>query len=691
MTTTMRVPHRPEDQVPDAWAPAQRASQPTLVLLPTDDRPNGPDRVTRGEPTGHAERTQAPVLEVIGVSARATDGTRILDDISFSVERGWLVAVVGPTGAGKTSLMRTLTGRLALEAGEIRLEGQDLSSPGGPVLRRRVGYVPQEDLLHPQLGLRRTLEYAASLRLPPSTSPVQRSGRVRAVLAELDLERQAKLRVASLSGGQRKRANLALELLAHPDVLVLDEPTTGLDPAHERSVMTMLRQVADRGRTVLAVTHSMQTLELCDRVLFMATGGQMAFFGTPAEAIAYFELSDAADLFSALDRQAGKSWKDRWLAHATQAYLTPGAVRVAQVPRCWEEGLLPAPGSVAQAPALAPPGFWSQVSILVCRYLDLIRSDRRHVTMLVLQGPVLGLLLLAVLAPGGLVPMAPVSLMSGNLLGLVDPHAVSVAVFLAISVTWLGTSSAVREIVKEHPILQREKGAGLSLAAYVTSKMSVLGLLIVGEAVVFTALALVRQSPPSHGAVLWWGAGELMVTTALIGVAAVALGLLLSALVSTPDKAMTVLPIALVAQLVLSGAWGAVTQVPGIPQLSYLTGAHWGVKAVEATVTGDAGAWWTSIAMLVLLTVVTLAGTALLIRRRLAPAGAAGTHRLQDPEQGGASSPTRSAVLVPLVSAYLLFGLATTMAGNLKAPRTVRAGPKVGPKPGRAHRPPGRS
>ncbi|MGH9130854.1 MAG: ABC transporter ATP-binding protein [Acidimicrobiales bacterium] len=716
MTTFMQVPHRPDGWLPDAWEPTKRASEPA-----SDDTGHlagighlagtNPGEVGRPPKPG---RTNPPILEVVGVSAKTPDGTRILDDVTFSVERGWLVAVVGPTGAGKTSLMRTLTGRLALEAGEIRLDGQNLGWAASPTLRRRVGYVPQEDLLHPQLRLRRTLEYAASLRLPPSSSATQRSARVKAVLAELNLDRQAKVPVASLSGGQRKRANLALELLSQPDLLVLDEPTSGLDPGHERAVMAMLRGVADQGRTVLAVTHSMQAIGVCDRVIFLATGGQVAFFGPPDEAVAYFELADDAELFTALDSQAGVSWKDRWLSQPGQP-RSGSLFRTTQVPRCWEDGLHPAPGlaahpatpvkfsppaqsvasvrsvvshpvwSVVTEGTAPPPGFSAQMSVLVRRYVDLIRSDHRHVAMLLLQGPLLGLLLLAVMMPGGLAPLASAGSLPNNLLGALDPHLASVAVFLAISVTWLGTSSAIREIVKENAIVQRETGAGLSLNAYVSSKIAVLGSLIMGEAVVLTAIACASQAPPANGAVIWWGAGEIMVTTALIGLAAVALGLLLSALVSTPDKAMTVLPIALVAQLVLSGSWGAVAGTPGITQLGYLTGARWGVRAIEATATGNAGAWWSSVGMLVLLTAVTLLGTAALVHRRLGPVRSPETSlrltslsRVANPDRVS-RTPT---VLVPVAAAYML--ICAILAAGAIRPHSPPAPGRTTPGAGRA-------
>ncbi|MGH9128463.1 MAG: ATP-binding cassette domain-containing protein [Acidimicrobiales bacterium] len=570
-------------------------------------------RLAEWEPSDHVG--SLPVLQVNGLSATAPDGSRLLDDVSFSVQKGWLVAVAGPTGAGKTSLLRALVGSLTLDAGDIRLDGQDLAS-GSPELRRRVGYVPQEDLLHHQLGLRRTLEYAASLRLPGVTGAGQRSARVLSVLAELGLERQARLAVGALSGGQRKRANLAVELLAEPDLLVLDEPTTGLDPGHERSVMATLRQITDRGRTVLTVTHSMHALSLCDRVIFLAAGGQVAFFGTPDEAVAYFELTDAAEVFAALNSASG-SWKERWKEQPARSHPDQPARWTTSLGRAqgdWTLALARS-GLATHAASPALPGSAAQLLTLVQRYLDLIRSDRRHVAMLALQGPVLGLLLWAVLSPSGLSPF----FVGGGVAAIAPPRTVNVAVFLAISVTWLGTSSAVREIVKEHSILRREKGAGLSVNAYVTSKVVVLGSFIVVQAAVFTAISCIRQAPPAHGAVLGWGTGELMVTAALVGLAAVALGLLLSALVSTPDKAMTVLPVALVAQLVLSGVWGSVTSVPGIAQLSDLTGAHWGVKAIEATVAGNAQDWWSAVITLACLTAGTLVVTAFLVQRRLHP------------------------------------------------------------------------
>lgn len=631
-----------------------------------------------GTPTVPRDLSQwpEPVLQVSGLSARAPDGTLILDDVTFSLERGWLVAIVGPTGAGKTSLARALTGSLALEAGTIRIDGHDLATSSEEA-RRRIGHVPQEDLLQAQLGLGRMLEYAAALRLPSSINAQARSRRVSAVLAELGLERQAGVAVRSLSGGQRKRANIAMELLAQPDILVLDEPTSGLDPGYERSVMATLAQLAARGRTVVAVTHSMQALAACDRVLFLAARGQVAFFGTPAEAIAYFEGADAADLFQALDDPGSQSWKDRFRSHTDHArYVgaSPRSARSGAASSGLSRSDLDRQPGARTTPWASPalPGWGSQLRVLVARYVSLIRSDHRHMTMLALQGPVLGLLLWAVLAPHSLVPA-----MAGVDLTMTAPRAVTVTVFLTISATWLGTANAVREIVKERAILARERSAGLSLNAYVASKAVVLGSLILVQGCLLTAIACARQLPPAHGAVISWGLGELMVTTALTGLAAVGLGLLVSALVKTPDKAMTVLPLVLVAELVLSGAWGSVTSIPGMSQLSDLTGAHWGVKAIEATLTGDSRAWWSAIVALALLTWSTLVATAFLVHRRLQPARTAHpvAARAAHPLAARAARPVEATppagllarhgtILAPLVAgSFLVLAAGMTAAG----------------------------
>ena len=540
------------------------------------------------------QATEAPILEVAGVTARAPGGRVLLDDVSFGVQRGWLVAIVGPTGAGKTSLARALTGSLALQSGSIRIEGVELTDSGSRGLDR-VAYVPQDDVLHGSLALGRTLRYAASLRVPPSAAHGERDRRVDAAMAELGLEHHAGVAVSSLSGGQRKRANIAAELVGQPDVLVLDEPTSGLDPGYEKAVMTSLRELADAGRTVIAVTHSMQALEQCDRVLFLAEGGRVAFFGPPARAAAYFGRGDTADVFLALDTESGQAWKERFRAHPAYAkYVSPV---VAAATRSTDDR---GPSSRREVPS------WStQLSILVRRQVALLRSDRRHVALLLLQGPVLGLLLWLVIQPNSLRQVA-------GFHGRASGAAETVAMFIALSATWLGASNAVREIVKERHILRREVDAGLCPSAYVASKAIVLGAVTMAQTIVLTLIACAGQHP-AGGALLGSGWVELAVAGALVGLAASALGLLLSALATSPDKALALLPMSLVGELVLAGRWAADASAPGLPALRDLTGAHWGVNAILATVTGSAGSWVGAAAVLLLLSAGALGLTVVMV------------------------------------------------------------------------------
>jgi ABC-type multidrug transport system ATPase subunit len=561
-----------------------------------------PPRTARGRHPRRAplQAEQAAILEVSGVTARTAGGRTLLDDVSFAVQRGWLVAIVGPTGAGKTSLARALTGNLALAAGSIRLDGADLTGEGGEALDR-IAYVPQDDVLHGQLGLERTLQYAASLRVSPSMGEGERRRRVEAALRELGLQGQAGVAIRSLSGGQRKRANIAAELVGHPEVLVLDEPTSGHDPGYEKAVMRSLRELADGGRTVITVTHSMQALDQCDRVLFLAEGGRMAYFGPPSRAADYFGQGDAADVFLALDTEPGEAWKARFQAHPAYArYVSPVLAAAGR----GRERTTERDGSAALARRVRPS--WpAQVGILVRRHLALLRSDRRHLGLLLAQGPVLGLLLWLVLRPDSLVPQL-------GLRGL-SPTAETVAMFVALSATWLGASNAVREIVKERHIVRREVDAGLAPSAYVVAKALVLGCTTVLQTTILTLVACAGQHPPAAGAL---GASrvELAVAGALAGLAATALGLCLSSLSTSPDRALALLPMTLVTELALAGHWTANVRSPGLTLLRDLTGAHWGVAAVGATVSGSTRDWLGAVAVLGAPTAAALLGTIALVR-----------------------------------------------------------------------------
>jgi ABC-type multidrug transport system ATPase subunit len=502
-------------------------------------------------------------LEAIGLTVRTPRGAVLLDDVGFAVPEPCLLAIVGPSGAGKSTLLRVLTGQQQVWRGQVHYEGRDLLRAYDD-LGQRIGFVPQEDILHPQLSVRRALRYGAELRFGADVSAAERNARVDEVIAELGLVPRAGQRIGRLSGGQRKRVSIALELLTRPSLLFLDEPTSGLDPGLERQVMELMRELADGGRTVVVVTHSVQSLDLCDRVLFLARGGRTAYFGPPGPAREFFGSPDLVSVFAALEQRTDVDWHGRFLADPiSRRYLPEPAAPAghAEPP--------PSPG-----PAASRQSRRRQAATLTRRYLAVTASDPQNVALLVLQAPLLGLILLQVLPARGFDP----SLRGAG--GI----AIQAVLFLVISASYLGATNAIREIVKEIQVYQRERAVGLSITAYLASKVIVLSVVTVLQAVVLVLLGAARQGGTGHGAVLPALRPELIVDVSLAGLAAMGLGLLVSAAVSRADQALTLLPLLLVPQLVLSSPYFSIDEKVGLRELSYVASAHWAYAGVASTV-----------------------------------------------------------------------------------------------------------
>ena len=496
------------------------------------------------------------------------DGRRpILDEVSFVLPPDCFLAIVGPSGAGKSTLMKALTGFQPSDEGSVLYGGQDLYSHLEE-LRPRIGYVPQDDVLHPQLTVRRALEFAAELRFPSDVSPEERRQRVDEVMGELGLGHRADLRIDKLSGGQRKRTSVALELMTKPSLLFLDEPTSGLDPGFEKSAMELMRSLADGGRTVIVVTHSLQSLDLCDRVIFLAPGGSTAFFGAPKEALDYFGRGDYADVFRSLE-ESEENWKASYAESDLHArYIGRPAALVAQ-------------RSAVDVPITrAPQRSWGgQLSTLVRRQLAIIAADRGVLALLVLLAPALGLLVLAALGKNGLTPATNHSVLIPN------PFTVGTSFGLAFCVAIMGIVVSFREIVKELPILRRERSIGLSLSAYLASKLVVYVPFVVTQAFVFTVIAVLRQHGPEEANFFHFSPlFELGVDLALTGIAALTTGLLISAMVSSSDKAAPIMAALLAMQLLASGGAFDIRGKPVIGQLSQAIATRWGTSAVASSV-----------------------------------------------------------------------------------------------------------
>jgi ABC transport system ATP-binding/permease protein len=520
-------------------------------------------------------------------------GRRILDEVGFALEPSSMLAVVGPSGSGKSTLLNALTGFRPAESGNVVFDGRDVYATYQDI-RTRMGLVPQADILHTQLSVRQALSYAAELRFPRDVPAATRSARVDEVMGELNLEERAELRLDRLSGGQRKRVSVGCELLTEPALLFLDEPTSGLDPGNEEALMETLRDLARAGRTVVVVTHSVQSLHLADRILVLAPGGKLAYYGPPADALPYFERQGAeaeagyAGMFQALEERRDIDWKATF--RATQEYATLVTEPLASA------DLVPIPVRPNIDPPPPPTPVLHQLGVLIRRYLAVIRADRGFTLTLALQAPIFGLLF-------------ALMFFFNTMLTSEALNASLLIWLIVIGATWLGTSNAIREIVKELPIYRRERAIGLSAGAYVLSKVVVLGVITAIQAAILVPVSMLYQSLPAQnspaqaalliaagidpasanvdlattGIVLESQIGELILVAIVVGIASMALGLLISAVIGGVDRAATLLPVILVVQVIVSVPIISGSS-PVLQVLGYTMSARWGMAAAASTI-----------------------------------------------------------------------------------------------------------
>jgi len=514
--------------------------------------------------TGNTLVPQPPAARTNGLTAHGLaltlDGRQLLQDVSFTARPGTLTAVIGPSGAGKSTLVKLIGGVLPRSAGVVAFDGHDVHAEYAS-MRSRIGMVPQDDVVHRQLTVEQALNYAAELRLPPDTSADDRRHVVERVLDELELAPHKTTRVDKLSGGQRKRASVAMELLTGPSLLILDEPTSGLDPALDRQVMTMLRRLADAGRVVIVVTHSLTYVSMCDQILLLAPGGKTAFADPPAQIGAAMGSTDWADIFARVST-------DPDAAHRAYLARHPAAPR------------RPSPTAGA-APLGQPPrtSSWRQVVTLVRRQTRLITSDRGYFAFLAVLPVVLGVLSLAVPGSTGL--------------GSADPSApeepIDILILLNIGAVFLGTALTVRDLVGERMIFQRERAVGLSASAYLMAKVVVYSTAaLIGTAVMVAIMTIGKGAPAHGGALLGHGVAhgvvELYLGLALTAITSAMVGLTLSSLARSTEQVLPMLVVAIMVSMVLAGGLIPVTGRLVLDQMAWFVPARWGFAASASTV-----------------------------------------------------------------------------------------------------------
>jgi ABC transport system ATP-binding/permease protein len=472
----------------------------------------------------HGTDVKAAGARVDAVDVSAHAGRRqILQELSLSVEPGELVAIAGGSGAGKTTLLEILAGLQPPSGGEVRHDGVVRSARTSA--RSRIGYVPQDDIIHLELPLRRTLRYAAQLRLPADTSAAETDRIVEETMLDLDLADRAEVPVRALSGGQRKRASIAVELLTRPHLFFLDEPTSGLDPATATDVMRLLRRLSQSGVTVVLTTHEPAGIDRCDRVVFLARDGHLAFSGSPAQARRYFGVDNLAEVY---DRLAAECTPEVWAQRFANSRVNSEDVRPA---------LAPPPASEPHADGA---GVFRQWWILTRRNADVLVRNR--LTLAVLLGsPVLVTAMMATLFKRG----------------AFDPHSAAdvgpaqIVFWIAFAGFFFGLTYGLLQIVGEMAIFRRERLAGLSVGAYVASKVTALFPVLAGVSAVLLGVLRALGRLPSVGLHVY---GLLFLTIVVEATSALALGLLASAAVSNAAQAALALPMICFPQVLFGGA-----------------------------------------------------------------------------------------------------------------------------------------
>ena len=481
----------------------------------------------------------------------------ILNDVSLSIQPGEFVVVVGGSGAGKSTLLSALTGFTPATEGQVFYNGIDYYQHFD-LFRASLGYVPQDDIIHKNLTVEQVLTYAARLRLPPDTTTEERKERVERAMQQLQLTERRQTQVSQLSGGQRKRVSIGVELLNEPGLFFLDEPTSGLDPGLEETMMHLFRDLSRQGRTVVVITHATKNVNVCDKVIFLARGGFLAFYGTPQEALEYFAVDDFTGIYRRLESEASPA---EWAQRFTQTVLFRRNIVEQLSPQ--PNGQMPQAAQMPQQVAKKPgPSAFTQFIVLTARYLAILRKDKILMALFFVQPPVIA--------------FALTGMFKSDIFTTEPAKAVFLMFISSVASIFLGAMNSAREITKENAIYIRERLVNLQLLPYLFSKIVVLGALSLFQALVFLIVIVLKVKVPDLNPIMFL---KMYATLSLVNLGGMAMGLTVSARVSNEDKATGAVPLMVLPQMSLAGAMIPYSTMPKVGQfLSNLAISRWGFE-----------------------------------------------------------------------------------------------------------------
>ncbi len=563
----------------------------------------------------------------------------LLNHVTFKSKPGDLIALMGPSGAGKTTLLTVLNGYLRPTSGEVRVNGENLYAIYD-ALRGSIGYVPQDDIVHPELTVKEAITYSAKFRLPSDYSNEEIEKRVEQTIKDLGLEPVKNLQIGKpekkvLSGGQRKRVNIALELVTDPALMFLDEPTSGLAADDTVALIDLLSSLAKKyGKTIIVTIHqpAREEYEKFNLAFIMGFGGEPVYYGpTGKKSYDFFaryqemsgrgkagSIDNPRDMFDQLKLREEDFFK-------TNRFGSKAEARLASAQEWRKEFFRPdnpvyqemysgarEPGKPGQArpPARSTVPLIRQFFLLLQRYAIVKRRDTAGMVILLAQAPIIGGLLAAVFYDSPRMPnlwcqnqvlameraVAAANAAAAQACGAMNPARFrevddfkGAVFFLTVGALWFGVSNAAREIVSEIAIYRRERMVNLSIFNYMFSKFILLTLLCVVQCavllgIVYTVLHLGNNT--------WDAFLPMFGTMILSSMCAIALGLLISAAVTSSEAAMGLTPIALIPQVVLGGLLVPMSNKSWLKYIMAMMPSRWSFEGVMGAERDTLAAAW---------------------------------------------------------------------------------------------------
>ncbi|GAC1364596.1 MAG: hypothetical protein PVS3B1_25990 [Ktedonobacteraceae bacterium] len=619
---------------------AQRVTNQVLKL--GDEIRIGPFKLSfAGNVLTQHDESNGIRIDALHLVKKGNRNVVLINDISFAIPSRRFVAIVGGSGAGKSTLMDALNGLRPAQKGAVLYNGQDYYTHLA-AFSTQLGYVPQDDIIHRELTVERALYYAARLRLPEDFTEKQIKERINEVLDDVEMRHRRNLLVSKLSGGQRKRVSIALELLANPSVFFLDEPTSGLDPGLDRKMMLLLRKLADKGHTIILVTHATNNINACDYICFLCQGGRLAYFGPPNEAKAYFGKTDFAEIYTSLE----PSEENPKIPEEAEKRFQQSADYARYVADPLNQGPAGRAQPVQDTATIKPPkrgNPWQQFMLLSMRYLELLINDKVNLAILILQAPIIGLMLFFLTANNTFITTSVVNCSNQQLFAQIaqttgttvhncaelrdfldtpngdqfaqqisqqlsrqhlsaeqaaqspkeqtfqasitpgiGADAQKILFIMAFAAVMFGCINGAREIVKEAPIYKRERAVNLGIIPYLFSKIVVLGIFSLVQSLIL--VILVNAKAHFAHSILFSPFLEIYISMALTALAGLMTGLLISAVVPNNDRAMSLIPLPLIPQVVFAGVIFNLDNPALLQVLGAFFGARWSMAAMGSTV-----------------------------------------------------------------------------------------------------------